>query len=141
VRGCQYENAGRGAAVPDTSLCGKVIAGGALALLVAWWRLGMSDHAYYRCTKGLGDRDVHRHFGQWDDPCDALVACMHVLEGLKSRLARQPAAHRPRGEDWAGLAGANCVAFPGRGNPMAAGDVPLSTTPETLVALDQLKEG
>ena len=58
-------------------------------LMTDWRRLSTSDHLYYMCTKWFSDGDVHKYFSPYNDPHDAFIAFMNVLDDL-SRRAGQP---------------------------------------------------
>ena len=58
-------------------------------LAADWRRLTTSDHLYYMCTKWFADGDVHKYFSPYNDPHDAFIAFMNVLDDL-SRRAGQP---------------------------------------------------
>jgi len=52
-----------------------------------WRKLQTSDHFYYMCTKWFADGDVHKYFNHYDNPYDAFINYMNVLNDLKERLA------------------------------------------------------
>lgn len=57
-------------------------------LLVAWRRLTTSDHVYYMSTKWHSDGDVHEYFSPYQNPSDAFVNFMNVLDDLSGRVDR-----------------------------------------------------
>jgi alpha-amylase len=56
------------------------------SLLEKWRKLQTSDHFYYMCVKWFNDGDVHKYFNPYDDPYDAFMNFMNILEDLKIRL-------------------------------------------------------
>ena len=61
---------------------------GDLALIEDWRRLTTSDHLYYMSTKGLSDGEVHAYFSPYDNPYDAYINFMNVLDNLRRRIKR-----------------------------------------------------
>jgi alpha-amylase len=51
--------------------------------LKLWRRLQTSDHFYYMCTKWFADGDVHAYFSPYENPYDAYITYMNVLEDLR----------------------------------------------------------
>jgi len=51
-------------------------------LIDAWRKLTTSDHLYYMCTKWFNDGDVHKYFNPYDNPYDAFIAFMNVLQDM-----------------------------------------------------------
>jgi alpha-amylase len=56
------------------------------SLLEKWRKLQTSDHFYYMCVKWFNDGDVHKYFNPYDNPYDAFMNFMNILEDLKLRL-------------------------------------------------------
>jgi alpha-amylase len=52
-------------------------------LIDKWRRLQTSDHFYYMCTKWFADGDVHKYFNAYDNPYDAYINYMNILQDLK----------------------------------------------------------
>ncbi|MBD3261759.1 MAG: alpha-amylase [Candidatus Altiarchaeales archaeon] len=53
-----------------------------------WRMLGISDHYYYMCTKGLGDGSVHEYFSHHGNPYDAALNYHAVLSDFKEKVLR-----------------------------------------------------
>ena len=51
-------------------------------LLEDWRKLTTSDHFYYMCTKWFSDGDVHKYFNPYDNPYDAYIIFMNILNDL-----------------------------------------------------------
>ncbi|MCX6802742.1 MAG: glycoside hydrolase family 57 protein [Candidatus Diapherotrites archaeon] len=54
-------------------------------VLEDWRRLQISDHFYYMCTKWFADGDVHKYFNPYENPYDAFINYMNVINDLKKR--------------------------------------------------------
>jgi hypothetical protein len=52
-----------------------------------WRRLQTSDHFYYMCTKFFADGDVHAYFSPYQNPYEAFVNYMSVLDHFRSSLS------------------------------------------------------
>ncbi len=55
-------------------------------LLDSWRKLTTSDHFYYMCTKWFADGDVHKYFNPYENPYDAFISFMNVLNDIIHRL-------------------------------------------------------
>jgi alpha-amylase len=55
-------------------------------LLKTWRCLQTSDHLYYCSTKGLADGNVHAYFSPYDNPYEAFMNYMNILQDLKQRV-------------------------------------------------------
>ena len=55
-------------------------------LLESWRRLTTSDHLYYMCTKWFADGDVHKYFSPYQNPHEAFVVFMNVLDDFELRM-------------------------------------------------------
>ncbi|MEK6974173.1 MAG: glycoside hydrolase family 57 protein [Nanoarchaeota archaeon] len=55
-------------------------------ILEDWRKLQTSDLFYYMCTKWFNDGDVHKYFNPYDNPHEAFIAFMNILEDLKLRI-------------------------------------------------------
>ena len=55
-------------------------------LLEDWRRMQTSDHYYYMCTKWFNDGDVHKYFNPYDNPYDAFITFMNILNDVNFRL-------------------------------------------------------
>jgi len=53
-----------------------------------WNLLQASDHFYYMCTKFFSDGAVHSYFNPYDNPYDAFINYMNVLNDFSLRLKR-----------------------------------------------------
>ena len=51
-----------------------------------WRKLQISDHFYYMCTKWFADGDVHKYFNPYENPYDAFITCMNIINDLKLRI-------------------------------------------------------
>jgi alpha-amylase len=56
--------------------------------LERWRRMSASDHVYYMCTKFASDGDVHGYFSPYENPHDAFIAFMNVIDDFDRRLKR-----------------------------------------------------
>lgn len=54
-------------------------------LIQDWEKLTTSDHFYYMCTKWFSDGDVHKYFNPYDNPYDAFITFMNVIQDLLLR--------------------------------------------------------
>ena len=54
-------------------------------ILEDWRRLTTSDHLYYMCTKSWSDGDVHKYFSHYENPYEAHVNFMNVLDSLRTQ--------------------------------------------------------
>jgi len=57
-------------------------------LLNDWQYLQTSDHFYYMSTKSYSDGEVHSYFNPYDNPYDAFMNYMNVLNDFTIRLNR-----------------------------------------------------
>ena len=55
-------------------------------LLKDWHYLQASDHFYYMCTKFFSDGEVHKYFNPYDNPYEAFINYMNVLNDFILRL-------------------------------------------------------
>ena len=55
-------------------------------LINDWRRLQISDHFYYMCTKWFNDGDVHKYFNPYDNPYDAFITFMNIVNDINFRL-------------------------------------------------------
>ena len=55
-------------------------------LINDWRKLQTSDHFYYMCTKWFNDGDVHKYFNPYDNPYDAFITFMNILNDINFRL-------------------------------------------------------
>ena len=55
-------------------------------LIADWRKLQTSDHAYYMCTKGFNDGDVHAYFSPYDSPYDAFLYYINAIRDVRWRL-------------------------------------------------------
>jgi alpha-amylase len=55
-------------------------------LIENWRKLQTSDHFYYMCTKWFNDGDVHKYFNPYENPYDAFIAFMNILNDINLRL-------------------------------------------------------
>jgi alpha-amylase len=65
----------------------KILASDDAELIEDWRRLQASDHAYYMCTKGFGDGEVHAYFRPYSNPYDAFIYYMNACHDLRARLS------------------------------------------------------
>lgn len=56
------------------------------ALLKDWKYLQASDHFYYMCTKFFSDGEVHKYFNPYENPYEAFINYMNVLNDFGLRL-------------------------------------------------------
>ena len=68
-------------------LAGLVYSLGNAELIDSWRRLQTSDHFYYMCTKWFADGDVHKYFNAYENPYDAYINYMNILQDLKRLIA------------------------------------------------------
>lgn len=68
------------------SLEDKIIKSKDQELLRDWRLLQTSDHFYYMCTKYFNDGDIHAYFSPYDDPYEAFMNFMNVINDIKSRI-------------------------------------------------------
>ncbi len=54
-----------------------------------WQKLQTADHFYYMCTKWFADGDVHKYFNPYDNPYDAFITYMNVINDLKLGLTAE----------------------------------------------------
>ncbi len=54
-------------------------------LIDDWRKLQISDHFYYMCIKWFADGDVHKYFNPYDNPYDAFITFMNILQDINSR--------------------------------------------------------
>ncbi|MBF0314944.1 MAG: polysaccharide deacetylase family protein [Oligoflexia bacterium] len=59
------------------------------ALIHTWRKLLTSDHYYYVCTKWFNDGDVHKYFNPYENPYDAYMVYINVLNDLKLTLKQR----------------------------------------------------
>ncbi|MFW5990883.1 MAG: glycoside hydrolase family 57 protein [Candidatus Nanoarchaeia archaeon] len=55
-------------------------------LLEDWRMLTMSDHFYYMSTKWFSDGHVHSYFNPFDNPYEAFIAYMNILNDIIARI-------------------------------------------------------
>ena len=55
-------------------------------LLEEWRRMTTSDHVYYMCTKHMSDGDVHEYFSPYENPHDAFINFMNVLDDFAQHV-------------------------------------------------------
>ncbi len=55
-------------------------------LLKDWKYLQASDHFYYMCTKFFSDGEVHKYFNPYENPYEAFINYMNVLNDFILRL-------------------------------------------------------
>ena len=55
-------------------------------LLETWKKLQTSDHFYYMCTKWFNDGDVHKYFNPYDNPYDAFISFMNIMNDMVLRI-------------------------------------------------------
>lgn len=55
-------------------------------LLDDWRKLTTSDHFYYMCTKWFNDGDVHKYFNPYENPYDAFITYMNILNDVAHRV-------------------------------------------------------
>jgi len=55
-------------------------------LIDKWRKLQTSDHFYYMCTKWFNDGDVHKYFNPYDNPYDAFITFMNILNDVNLRV-------------------------------------------------------
>lgn len=53
-----------------------------------WKYLQTSDHFYYMCTKFFSDGDVHMYFNPYDNPYDAFINFMNILNDFTIRIKK-----------------------------------------------------
>ena len=53
-------------------------------ILEDWRRLTTSDHLYYMCTKFWSDGDVHKYFSHYENPYEAHVNFMNVVDSMRT---------------------------------------------------------
>lgn len=58
-------------------------------LIEDWRRLTTSDHFYYMCTKWFSDGDVHKYFNPYENPYDAFIIFMNVLQDIELRIKEE----------------------------------------------------
>jgi alpha-amylase len=61
-------------------------------LIRDWRRLQTSDHFYYMCTKWFNDGDVHKYFNPYDNPYDAFITFMNIVNDLVFRAREKKGA-------------------------------------------------
>ena len=57
-------------------------------LIEDWRRLQTSDHFYYMCIKWFSDGDVHKYFNPYDNPYDAFITFINILNDLRERTQK-----------------------------------------------------
>ncbi|MBN2111881.1 glycoside hydrolase family 57 protein [Candidatus Woesearchaeota archaeon] len=55
-------------------------------LIERWRKMTTSDHFYYMCVKWFNDGDVHKYFNPYDNPYDAFITFMNIMNDLIVRL-------------------------------------------------------
>jgi alpha-amylase len=55
-------------------------------LIESWRKLTTSDHMYYMCVKWFNDGDVHKYFNPYDNPYDAFITFMNIMNDMILRL-------------------------------------------------------
>jgi len=58
-------------------------------LIERWRKLQTSDHFYYMCTKWFNDGDVHKYFNPYENPYDAFITFMNILNDVNLRLGEK----------------------------------------------------
>jgi len=58
-------------------------------LIGMWRKLQTSDHFYYMCTKWFNDGDVHKYFNPYENPYDAFITFMNILNDVNLRLGEE----------------------------------------------------
>ncbi len=58
-------------------------------LIERWRKLQTSDHFYYMCTKWFNDGDVHKYFNPYENPYDAFITFMNILNDVNLRLGEE----------------------------------------------------
>jgi len=58
-------------------------------LLEKWRKLQTSDHFYYMCTKWFNDGDVHKYFNPYENPYDAFITFMNIINDVNLRLGEK----------------------------------------------------
>ncbi len=58
-------------------------------LIEMWRKLQTSDHFYYMCTKWFNDGDVHKYFNPYENPYDAFITFMNILNDVNLRLGEK----------------------------------------------------
>ena len=58
-------------------------------LIEIWRKLQTSDHFYYMCTKWFNDGDVHKYFNPYENPYDAFITFMNILNDVNLRLGEK----------------------------------------------------
>ena len=64
----------------------KIVLNGDQKMIDKWRKLQTSDHFYYMCTKWFADGDIHKYFNSYDNPYDAYVNYMNVLQDLSKEI-------------------------------------------------------
>lgn len=59
---------------------------GDIDIIGDWRKLQCSDHAYYMCTKMLGDGDVHAYFSPYESPYEAFMYYINAIRDMRWRL-------------------------------------------------------
>ncbi len=54
----------------------------------AWRKLQTSDHFYYMCTKWFSDGDVHKYFNPYDNPYDAFIDMMNIINDINMKVGK-----------------------------------------------------
>lgn len=55
-------------------------------LIDTWRKMTTSDHFYYMCVKWFNDGDVHKYFNPYDNPYDAFINFMNMLNDIIVRV-------------------------------------------------------
>lgn len=58
-------------------------------LLIDWGHLQTSDHFFYMSTKKFADGEVHAYFNPYENPYEAFVNYMNILNDFQLRLSRR----------------------------------------------------
>ncbi|MGZ3580620.1 MAG: alpha-amylase, partial [Syntrophales bacterium] len=60
------------------------------AIFLHTWRvLRASDHFYYMRTRGLADRDNHKHSNPYGSPYDAYINYMNIIDDFSGHLGKK----------------------------------------------------
>lgn len=69
-------------------------------LIDTWRKLTTSDHLYYMCTKWFNDGDVHKYFNAYDNPYDAYITFMNILNDVTLQLRAEPVSVPTAFKSW-----------------------------------------
>ncbi len=57
-------------------------------LIEDWRKMQTSDHFYYMCTKWFNDGDVHKYFNPYENPYDAFINFMNIINDIILRVEK-----------------------------------------------------